>query len=85
MEKFDKSVVVDVIKELANEVCANYATYFENHNIDETIDKENQFVKAYWEVSNIELERAYECNSEQEYEKLKNQIIKARELLNASE
>ena len=84
MEKFNSAVATDVIKELANEVCANYVAYFEDNNIDEEVEKENQLVKTYWDITNIEFERAYQCNSEEEYEELKNQVIKARELLNAS-
>lgn len=84
MKKFDKAVAVDAIKELANEICADYVTYFDDNNIDEEAEKENQLVKSYWIVADIELERSYKCDSEEEFERLKSQLIKARNLLNES-
>ena len=83
MKRFDKAVAVDVIKELANEVCAKYVKYFIDNDIS-TDDKENEMVNSYWKMVDMEHNKAYECNTESKYNELVNLIKKVREEIDAA-
>lgn len=47
MKKFDRALEIDVVKELANEVCANYFRYLTEKNIDIKEESDDELVKTY--------------------------------------
>ncbi len=84
MKKFDRALEIDVVKELANEVCVNYFRYLTEKNIDIKEESDDELVKTYWAMVKIEYDDVYKCNDASDFEKMKCQIKKAREELDES-
>jgi len=78
MKKYDEALEIDVVKELANEVCANYFKYMTKNNIDTKKDSDNEVVKTYLTMVRIKSNDVYKCNNADDFENLKRKIIKAR-------
>lgn len=81
MDKTDFNYQIDLIIDYADSVLARYISYFYKNDIDRTKNRENNFVKIYYEIYDIKRNKVYECKNIKDFENLKNYILKARDYL----
>lgn len=81
MKEFDLAYQVDLARDYADAVLAEYISYFYKNKIDRTKESENRFVKIYYELYDIQQNKIYDCKTQKDFEIMKQYILKAKKYL----
>jgi hypothetical protein len=85
MQKFDLGLAQCRLRDYSEGILTEYIHYLNEHKIDPIKDKDNQFVKNYYEVSRLGQYPTAICKTESDIKIIEKKLSDLRDFIKADE